>query len=114
MPRHAMWFGAVALAVALVPPSVSLAYFPPTIGQPPVTPPDPFRPPDTGGLREPEAPPPKPGPSVQTPEPASILTALTGLALAGGRRLRRMAKGGGVDERPDRPDPQHPRPVRLG
>ena len=43
MTRHAMWVGAVALAVALVAPTVSLAYFPPTIGQPPVTPPDPGR-----------------------------------------------------------------------
>jgi hypothetical protein len=98
MTRHGMWVGAVALAVALVAPSVSLAYFPPTVGIPPATPPDPFRPPDAGGLGEPEPPPPAPGPSVQTPEPASIVTALTGLALAAGYRLRRKGNKGALEQ----------------
>jgi hypothetical protein len=87
---------AAALAAALILPSVSRAFFPPTIGIP-VTgqsvPPDPFKPPTNGGLGEPDAPPPPPGPTVQTPEPASMVTALTGAVLAIGygarKRLRR-------------------------
>ena len=98
MTRHAFARG-VALAAALVAPSVSLAYFPPTIGIPPVTgkavPPDPFKPPTTGGLGEPDVPEPPPGPTVQTPEPASMVTALTGAVLALGygvrKRLRQTA-----------------------
>lgn len=90
MTRHAL-ARAAALAAALVAPSVTLAYFPPTIGipQPPkVVPPDPFKPPTTGGLGEPDPPEPPPGPTVQTPEPASIVTALTGAALAVGYGVR--------------------------
>ena len=89
---------ATALAAALVAPSVSLAYFPPTVGMPPVKgtaiPPDPFTPPTAGGLGEPTPPEPAPGPSVQTPEPATMLTALTGavLAFGYGARKRRQAK----------------------
>jgi hypothetical protein len=100
MTRHG-FARATALAAALVAPSVSLAYFPPTIGMPPpVTgqglPPDPFKPPTSGGLGEPDPPPPPPGPTVQTPEPASLVTALTGAGLAVGygvrkRRLRTAA-----------------------
>jgi hypothetical protein len=92
MTRHAL-IRLAALAAALIAPSVSLAYFPPTIGIPPVTgkglPPDPFKPPTTGGLGEPDAPPPPPGPTVQTPEPASMITALTGAVLAIGYRVRK-------------------------
>jgi hypothetical protein len=83
----------VVLAAILAAPSTGSAFFPPNIGlnQPPVpvVPPDPFGVPDTGGLGEPESPDPGPGPSVQTPEPASIVTALTGLILAGGYGLRK-------------------------
>ena len=64
MTRHG-FARAAALAAALAAPSVGLAYFPPTIGIPPVTgtgtPPDPFTPPNTGGLGEPEEPEPPPG-----------------------------------------------------
>jgi hypothetical protein len=93
MTRHG-FSRAAALAAALVAPSVTLAYFPPTIGMPPpVTgqgvPPDPFKPPTTGGLGEPDAPPPPPGPTVQTPEPASLITALTGAVLAVGYGVRK-------------------------
>ena len=92
MTRHG-FARAAALAAALVAPSVGLAYFPPTIGIPPVTgqgtPPDPFTPPTTGGLGEPEEPEPPPGPSVQTPEPASVVTALTGEVLAIGYGVRK-------------------------
>ena len=88
---------AAALAAALVAPSVSLAFFPPTIGVPPVTgqavPPDPFKPPTNGGLGEPDAPPPPPGPTVQTPEPASVVTAFTGAILAVGYGVRKRRKG---------------------
>ena len=86
MTRRGLWI--VALALALVVPSVSLAYFPPTVGQPPAVPPDPFVPPGQGGLGEPEPPEPPAGPGVQTPEPASLVTALTGLALAAGYGAR--------------------------
>ena len=96
MTRHRV-AGAVALAAALVAPSVTLAYFPPDVGMPPpVTgsglPPDPFTPPTTGGLGEPTPPEPPATPSVQTPEPASVVTALTGavLALGYGARKRRQ------------------------
>jgi hypothetical protein len=95
MTRHG-FARATALAAALIAPSVGLAYFPPNIGIPPVTgqgtPPDPFTPPTTGGLGEPEAPEPPPGPSVQTPEPASVVTALTGVVLAVGYRARKRQK----------------------
>ena len=95
MTRHG-FARAAALAAALAAPSVSLAYFPPNIGIPPVTgtgtPPDPFTPPTTGGLGEPEEPEPPPGPSVQTPEPASIVTGLTGAVLALGYGVRRRRK----------------------
>ncbi|HEX3152462.1 MAG TPA: hypothetical protein VHR66_30590 [Gemmataceae bacterium] len=84
---------AAALAGALVAPTVSLAYFPPNVGQPPVkvqsVPPDPFKPPTAGGLGEPSAPEPPPGPSVQTPEPASMLTALVGAGMALGYGVRK-------------------------
>jgi hypothetical protein len=93
MTRH-RFARATALAAALAAPSISLAYFPPTIGMPPpVTgqgvPPDPFKPPTTGGLGEPDAPPPPPGPTVQTPEPATLVTALTGAVLAVGYGVRK-------------------------
>jgi len=92
MTRRGLFVG--ALALALIAPSISLAYFPPNIGVPPAVPPDPFKPPTQGGLGDPEAPPPPPGPTVQTPEPASIVTALTGLALAAGygARKKRQAR----------------------
>jgi hypothetical protein len=91
MTRYAI--GAVALTIALVTPALGVAYFPPTIGNPvPAVPPDPFVPPGTGGLGEPEPPPPPPGPSVQTPEPASIVTALTGLVLAAGYGVRKKRR----------------------
>lgn len=95
MTRHAV---AAALAAALIAPSVGLAYFPPNVGIPPVTgqgtPPDPFVPPTTGGLGDPDDPEPPPGPTVQTPEPASMVTALTGavLALGYGVRKRRLER----------------------
>src|SRR5262245_2933305 len=87
---------AAALALALVAPSVTLAYFPPSVGMPPPVggksvPPDPFKPPTTGGLGEPTPPEPAPGPSVQTPEPASMVTALTGVVLAIGYAARQKA-----------------------
>jgi len=91
MTRRA-FAGAAALAAALVAPSVSSAFFPPTIGIPvtgQAVPPDPFKPPTTGGLGEPDAPPPPPGPTVQTPEPASVVTALTGAVLAVGYGVRK-------------------------
>ena len=95
MTRH-RFARAAALAAALVAPTVSLAYFPPTIGQPPVTgsavPPDPFKPPTAGGLGEPETPPPPPGPAVQTPEPASLVTALSGAVLAIGYGVRKRRR----------------------
>lgn len=95
MTRHG-FARAAALAAALAAPSVGLAYFPPTIGIPPVTgtgtPPDPFTPPPTGGLGEPEEPEPPEGPSVQTPEPASVVTALTGVVLAVGYGVRKRRR----------------------
>jgi hypothetical protein len=90
MTRHAI--AAVALAIALVTPALGVAYFPPNIGTPKPVPPDPFVPPGAGGLGEPESPPPPPGPSVQTPEPASIVTALTGLAFAAGYGVRKRRR----------------------
>jgi hypothetical protein len=90
--------GALALAAGLLVPSVAAAYFPPDVGMPPPvtgTPPDPFKPPTGGSLGEPDAPEPGPQPSVQTPEPASIVTALTGLALAAGYGLRNWRKKAG-------------------
>jgi hypothetical protein len=99
MTRHAL-VRAAAVAAALAAPSVSAAYFPPTIGMPPpvtgqALPPDPFKPPTTGGLGEPDAPEPPPGPTVQTPEPASMVTALTGavLSLGYGVQKRRRSQG---------------------
>ena len=95
MSRHG-FARAAARAAALAAPSVGLAYFPPTIGIPPVTgtgtPPDPFTPPTTGGFGEPEEPEPPVGPSVQTPEPASIVTALTGAVLAFGYAARQRRR----------------------
>jgi hypothetical protein len=89
--------GALTLAAALVAPSISLAYFPPSVGMPPpvtgsALPPDPFKPPTTGGLGEPTPPEPAPGPSVQTPEPASVVTALTGAVLALGYVARKRRR----------------------
>jgi hypothetical protein len=93
MTRHATRFGVVALTAALVVPSVSQAFFPPNVGQPPVVvksvPPDPFGVPTTGGLGEPTPPDPGKGPAVQTPEPATIVIGLTGLAMAGAFGLRK-------------------------
>jgi hypothetical protein len=90
MTRHG-FARLAAVTAALVAPSVTLAYFPPNIGEPPVQgkslPPDPFKPPTVGGLGAPDAPPPPSGPTVQTPEPASMVTALTGAVLAVGYRL---------------------------
>jgi hypothetical protein len=93
MTRHA-FAKAAAVAVALVAPSVSLAFFPPTIGIRPhqPVPPDPFKPPTGTGQGEPDAPPPPPGPTVQTPEPASVVTALTGAALAVGYGVRKRLR----------------------
>jgi hypothetical protein len=96
MTRHG-FARTAALAAALVVPSVSLAYFPPTIGMPPpVTgkslPPDPFKTPTTTGQGEPDAPPPPPGPTVQTPEPATMVTALTGAVLAIGYGVRKKRR----------------------
>lgn len=94
MSRHGIQFGILALALAIAAPSISLAYFPPEIGVPPPgnTPPDPFGVPGQGGLGEPEPPEPGPGPVVQTPEPASIITTLAGLAVAGGFAWRQKPK----------------------
>ncbi len=95
MTRHGL-VRTAALAAALVAPSVSLAYFPPDIGKPPVqvksVPPDPFKPPTTTGLGEPDAPPPPAGPTVQTPEPATMMTALTGAVLAVGYGIRKRRR----------------------
>jgi PEP-CTERM motif len=97
MTRHAFKVGAIAVAATLVLPSLVLAYFPPTIGMPPPVgvksvPPDPFPVPGAGGLGEPDAPEPGPGPTVQTPEPATVVTGLVGLAMAGGFGLRKRMK----------------------
>ena len=92
MTRHAFALAA-AIAVALVAPSASFAFFPPTIGitkQP--VPPDPFKPPTTGGLGEPDAPPPPPGPTVQTPEPASMVLLGSGLLGVASQLRRQRAK----------------------
>lgn len=91
MTRQVMWIGLIALASAVILPSVSVAFFPPSIGITPL-PPEPFGTPDTGGLGEPEPPDPGPGPSVQTPEPASVVTALMGIALAGAYGVRKRMK----------------------
>jgi hypothetical protein len=93
MTRHG-FARLAAVTAALVAPSVTLAYFPPTIGEPPPVqgksvPPDPFKPPTVGGLGAPDAPPPPSGPTVQTPEPATMVTALTGAALAVGYGWRK-------------------------
>lgn len=93
MSRPGMWAAALALAI----PTAGFAIFPPVVNQPPpppvtVTsvPPDPFKAPGVTSLGEPEPPPsPAPGPVVQTPEPASVVTALVGLAVAGGYGLRK-------------------------
>src|SRR5262245_16377825 len=89
--------GALALAAGLLTPAVTAAYFPPNIGMPPPppvngVPPDPFEPPVGARFGEPEAPDPGPQPSVQTPEPASVVTALSGVAVAAGYGLRRRMK----------------------
>jgi hypothetical protein len=90
MTGRAIRIALVAIAIALIAPTVSVAYFPPNVGQPPVpVPPDPFGVPGGGGLGEPEPPDPGTVPSVQIPEPASIVTALSGLAIAGAYGLRR-------------------------
>jgi hypothetical protein len=91
MTRQIIWIGMLALATAVILPSVSLAFFPPNIGITPI-PPDPFGTPGTGGLGEPEPPDPGPGPNVQTPEPATVVTALVGLAMAGAYGVRKRAK----------------------
>jgi hypothetical protein len=86
---------ASVLTVAMVCSSSAQAFFPPDIFVKTTgTPPDPFKPPTAGGLGEPTPPQPTGGPTVQTPEPATMITALTGLALAAGYRLtkRRSAK----------------------
>ncbi len=93
MSRRGIQFGVMALALAIAAPSISLAYFPPQIGLTnPNTPPEPFGVPSQGGLGEPEPPDPGLGPTVQTPEPASIVTALTGLAMAGAFAWRRKLR----------------------
>jgi hypothetical protein len=93
MTRYAIRLALVAIAFVLIVPTVSLAYFPPNVGQPPApVPPDPFGVPGGGGLGEPEPPDPGTVPSVQIPEPASLVTALTGLVIAGAYGLRRKRK----------------------
>ena len=93
MYRRGLTLGAVVLGLILMTPSFAAAFFPPGDIKPTVgTPPDPFRPPTGGGLGEPETPAPGPGPHVNTPEPATVVTALTGLAFAAGYRLQRRAK----------------------
>ena len=93
MSRRGIQFGILALALAVAAPSISLAYFPPEIGLTnPNTPPEPFGVPGLGGLGEPEPPDPGSGPNVQTPEPASIVTALSGLAMAGAFAWRKKRK----------------------
>lgn len=87
--RSIMAIGFCAVAVALIIPAACSAFFPPDVF--PSTksiPPDPFTPPDGGGLGEPEPTDPGTGPTVQTPEPATVVTALTGLALAAAYRWR--------------------------
>jgi hypothetical protein len=78
----------VFVALILLAPSVAFAYFPPVTNNP-QTPPDPFQVPGLGGLGEPEPPPPDKVPTVNTPEPATLVTALTGLAMAAGFSLRK-------------------------
>jgi hypothetical protein len=99
MTRHAIRLALVALAIAFFAPSIASAYFPPTVGQTPdPVPPDPFGVPGPGGLGEPEPPDPGNVPNVQVPEPASMISALTGLAIAGayGLRLRLKSRGNQV------------------
>ncbi len=100
MTRHAIRLGGVALAASLLFPSISSAFFPPNVGIPPVTiqsvPPDPFGIPETGGLGEPTPPEPGTGPTVQTPEPATIVIGLTGLVMAGAIGLRKRLRAATV------------------
>lgn len=90
-----------ALALALTLPAAGSAFFPPDIFPPTTTgtPPDPFTPPGAGGLGEPEPSDPDAGPTVQTPEPATVLTGLTGMALAaayGWRKKRAAGRASGT------------------
>lgn len=82
----------IAVAVVLAVPSISMAYFPPVSTTNPQTPPDPFQVPGLGGLGEPESPTPDKNPTVATPEPATIVSALAGLAMLAGYRWRKQMK----------------------
>jgi hypothetical protein len=96
MTRHSSWLAAIVFAAILLLPSISSAYFPPNVGLPPVAvksvPPDPFGVPGAGGLGEPTPPDPGKGPAVQTPEPATLVIGLTGLAVAGAFGLRKRLR----------------------
>ena len=81
----------LALGLALVVPATSMAFFPP--GD--ITPTVPVPPSDTptgGGTGEPEPHSPEEPPTVQAPEPATVITALTGLTLIAGARLRKKLR----------------------
>lgn len=70
-------------------PTIASAYFPPPTGGTTAVPPDPFTPPTTGGVGEPEVPEPEGQPTVATPEPSSIVTAATAMLMLAGYALHR-------------------------
>lgn len=79
----------VCVALVLLAPGPTWAYFPPVTIVNQGTPPDPFQVPGLGGLGEPEAPEPDKSPTVATPEPATLVSALAGLVVAAGYGWRR-------------------------
>ncbi len=99
MIRTRLKIGAAVCGLALLAPATALAYFPPpdTV-TPTAVPPDPFVPPTTGGVGEPEPPDPTGQPTVSTPEPASFIPAATAMILLGGYAAyrRRQAKAEAV------------------
>jgi hypothetical protein len=80
----------VLLTIVLVTlPASAKAYFPPIKGvTATAVPPEPFPVPPVSGVGEPDAPDPVEVPTAQTPEPASVVMGLVGLAAIAGYRFR--------------------------
>ena len=98
MTRTGLKIAAMACGVALLAAVPASAYFPPPSGTITAVPPDPFVPPTAGGVGEPNTPDPTVTPTVSTPEPSSIITALTAVALLAGYGIRQRRLNQGVSE----------------
>lgn len=84
MIRAGLKIGMLALGLTLIATGPVSAYFPPPTGIITAVPPDPFLPPTTGGVGEPNTPDPDVQPTVSTPEPSAFIPAISAVVLLGG------------------------------